>query len=81
VYFYEKEKTGAMQVGYEVKIQRVDRGATKSFYINFPAALAEAAGIEKGEAWEWSVEDLNTFVLQRRKPRKSLRSNKEQLLS
>jgi hypothetical protein len=67
-------------MGYEVKIQRVDRGATKSFYINFPAALAEAAGIVKGEAWEWSVEDLNTFVLQRCKPLKPLRSKKQQPL-
>ena len=60
-------------MGYEVKIQRVDRGRTKSFYVNFPAAIAEAANIVKGEAWEWSVDDRNTFVLQRKKPLKSLR--------
>jgi hypothetical protein len=63
-------------MGYEVKIQRVDRGKTKSFYINFPAAIAEAANITKGEAWEWSVEDRNVFILQRKKPLKSLRKNK-----
>jgi hypothetical protein len=34
-------------MGYTVKIQRVERGKTKSFYINFPAAVAEAAQIEK----------------------------------
>ena len=52
-------------MGYKVKIQKVDRGATKSFYINFPAAVAEASKIEKGEDMEWIVEDKNTFVLQR----------------
>lgn len=52
-------------MGYKAKIQRVDRGATKSFYINFPAAVAEACILEKGEEMEWIIEDKNTFVLQR----------------
>jgi len=52
-------------MGYQVKIQRVDRGATKSFYVNFPAAVAEASNIEKGEEMEWIIEDKNTFTLQR----------------
>jgi len=63
-------------MGYEVKIQRVDRGQAKSFYVNFPAAMAEAAGIVKGEAWEWSIEDRNTFIIERKKPLKSLRKKK-----
>lgn len=58
-------------MGYTVKIQRVERGKTKSFYINFPAAVAEAAQIEKGEVLEWVIEDRNTFVLRRIKPIKS----------
>ena len=60
-------------MGYKVKIQRVERGQTKSFYINFPAAMAEACNIEKGEELEWLIEDKNTFILQRVKkviPRK-----------
>lgn len=52
-------------MGYKVKIQKVDRGTTKSFYINFPAALAEASKLDKGEEMEWIVEDKNTFILQR----------------
>jgi len=52
-------------MGYKVKIQRVDRKSTKSFYINFPAAIAEAAQLEKGEEMEWIIEDKNTFVLRR----------------
>jgi len=54
-----------LKMGYKVKIQKVDRGATKSFYVNFPAAVAEACKIDKGEEMEWVIEDKNTFILQR----------------
>ena len=59
-------------MGHQIKIQRVERGATKSYYVNFPAALAEAAQIEKGEELEWLVEDRNAFLLRRVKPKKSI---------
>lgn len=62
-------------MGYKVKIQKVERGKTKSFYINFPAAIAESAGIEKGEEMEWIIEDRNTYVLKRVKPTKSVLNN------
>lgn len=52
-------------MGYRAKIQRVDRGKTKSFYINLPAAVAEACNIQKGEEMEWLVEDRDIFVLKR----------------
>ncbi len=52
-------------MGYQVKIQKVERGTTKSFYINFPAAVAEACNLEKGETMEWIIEDKNSFTLQR----------------
>jgi hypothetical protein len=64
-------------MGYKVKIQKVDRGMTKSFYVNFPAALAESARIEKGEEMEWLIEDKNTFVLLRIKPAKSILKKKK----
>ncbi len=60
------------KMGYKVKIQRVDRGRTKSFYINFPAAVAESSQIKKGEEMEWVIEDRNIFVLKRLKPLKSV---------
>ena len=63
-------------MGYRVKIQKVERPTNKSFYVNLPAALAESAGIEKGEEMEWLVEDRNCFVLKRVKARKSLLSPK-----
>jgi hypothetical protein len=55
-------------MGYKVKIQRVDRKTTKSFYINFPAAIAEAMKMEKGEEYEWEIEDKNTLVFKRVQP-------------
>jgi hypothetical protein len=52
-------------MGYKVKIQRVERRNTKSFYVNFPASIAEAGQIEKGEEMEWLIEDRDTYVLKR----------------
>jgi len=58
-------------MGHKIKIQRVERGTTKSYYVNFPVALAEAAQIQKGEQLEWLMEDRNTFILRRVTPNKS----------
>lgn len=63
-------------MGHRIKIQRVERGTTKSFYVNFPATLAEAAQIEKGEELEWLLEDRNTFVLRRVNPQKPVLKGK-----
>lgn len=65
-------------MGYQVKIQRVDRGKTKSFYVNFPAAVAEAGEILKGEEMEWVIQDKDTYVLKRVKKSKSLIINKKE---
>jgi antitoxin component of MazEF toxin-antitoxin module len=66
-------------MGHQIKIQRVERGTTKSYYVNFPAALAEAAQIEKGEELEWLVEDRNAFLLRRVKAKKSILKGKKPL--
>ena len=60
------------KMGYKVKIQKVERGATKSFYVNFPAAVAEACVLQKGEEMEWLIEDRNNFVLKRVKVQASI---------
>jgi antitoxin component of MazEF toxin-antitoxin module len=52
-------------MGYKIKIQKVQRPTNKSFYVNMPAAIAEALSIEKGEEFEWTIEDKNTLVLKR----------------
>jgi hypothetical protein len=58
-------------VGYRVKLQKVERPTNKSYYINFPAAIAESAKMEKGEELEWLIEDRNTFLLKRVRQAKS----------
>ena len=65
-----------MPMGYLIKIQKVERPTNRSYYLNFPVALAEAIDLAKGEEWEWSVEDKNTLVLIRKtkKTRRKLRS-------
>ena len=59
-------------MGYKVKIQKVERPTNQSFYINFPATIAESCEIAKGEEMEWLIQDRNTFVLKRKKKAKSL---------
>ena len=66
-------------MGHLIKIQRVERGTTKSYYVNFPAALAEAAQIQKGEEFEWLLEDKNAFLLRRKKTKKSILKDREPL--
>jgi hypothetical protein len=56
-------------MGYPVKIQKVERPTNRSYYVNFPVALAEAIGLEKGEDLEWLLEDKNTLILQRIRPK------------
>lgn len=57
-------------MGYRIKIQKVERPTNRSFYVNLPAALAEAINVEKGEEFEWEVEDKNTLIFKRVKPLK-----------
>ncbi len=55
-------------MGYPVKIQKVDRPTNRSYYVNFPVALAEALRIKKGEEFHWLIEDKNTLILERQRP-------------
>ena len=50
-------------MGYLIKVQKVDRPTNRSYYVNLPVVLAEAIGLQKGEQWEWSMEDKNTLML------------------
>jgi bifunctional DNA-binding transcriptional regulator/antitoxin component of YhaV-PrlF toxin-antitoxin module len=58
-------------MGYRVRVQRVDRPTNRSFYLNFPSPIADAVDLQKGEEFEWFVEDRNTFVIKRIKTHKS----------
>jgi antitoxin component of MazEF toxin-antitoxin module len=59
-------------MGYLVKLQKVERPTNRSFYVNLPAAIADAIQLDKGEELEWFIEDKNTLILRRRKPAKPL---------
>jgi hypothetical protein len=65
-----------MPMGYPVKLQKVERPTNRSYYINLPSALAEAIQAEKGEEFEWILEDRNILLLQRLKPLPSVRPKK-----
>ena len=55
-------------MGYPVKIQKVQRPTNRSYYVNLPVTLAEALEVQKGESFEWLLENKNTLILQRLKP-------------
>lgn len=58
-------------MGYLVKLQKVERPTNRSFYVNLPAALADAIELGKGEELEWFIEDKNTLILRRKRIRKA----------
>ena len=54
-------------MGYPTKVQQIRRKKTADqYYINFPAAIAEAMDFEKGEVVEWIVEDKANLIVHRR---------------
>ncbi len=54
-----------MDGGYRVKLQKVERPTNRSYYVNFPVALAEAMNMQKGEEFDWIIEDKNTLIFTR----------------
>lgn len=52
-------------MGFPTKIQLIKRAKSEQWYINFPAAVAQAMEFEKGEVVEWIIEDKKKMVLKR----------------
>lgn len=52
-------------MGFPTKVQRINRQKSEQWYINFPAALAQAMEFFRGETVEWFIEDKETLVLHR----------------
>lgn len=50
---------------YPTKVQLINRKESEQFYVNVPAALAQAMDFAKGEQVQWTVHDRATLVLQR----------------
>ena len=63
-------------MGFVTKIQRVDRPTNQSFYVIMPSALAQAFDVDKGEEFEWIIEDKNLLLLRRATPKKKFSSKK-----
>lgn len=52
-------------MGYPTKIQLIKRAKSEQWYINFPAAVAQAIEFQQGEVVEWIIDDHQRLVLQR----------------
>ena len=61
-------------MGYPTKVQRIQRKASEQWYVNFPAALAQAMEFAKGEVVEWVVQDRTTLTLRRTEAKKAKRA-------
>jgi len=64
-------------MGYQIKVQKVERPTNRSYYVNLPVVLAETLAITKGEAWQWSVKDQDTLVFSRVKIKKTRAATKK----
>lgn len=61
-------------MGYSVRLQKINRPTNRSFYVTIPVVLVDTLELQKGEEWQWTVDDRNTLVLQRVRPKRSRRA-------
>lgn len=52
-------------MGYPTKIQRIKRANSEQWYINIPAAVAQAIEFEQGEVVEWIIDNHQRLVVLR----------------
>jgi hypothetical protein len=52
-------------MAYYSKLQVIERGQNRQYYLICPAPLAAALEMEKGEELEWVLQDRNTFEIRR----------------
>lgn len=64
-------------MGFPTKIQLIKRVKSEQWYINFPAAVAQAMEFEKGEVVEWVVENKQKMTLKRVPTQLSAESKKK----
>lgn len=53
-------------MGYPTKVQLIKRKASEQYYINFPAAIAQAMDFSKAEHVEWTIADKKHLILSRK---------------
>lgn len=54
-------------MGCPTKVQLIDRKKSQQWYVNFPAAIAQAMEFAKGEEVQWLVADKGHLILSRQK--------------
>jgi antitoxin component of MazEF toxin-antitoxin module len=52
-------------MGYPTKVQVIKRIKSEQWYVNFPAAVAQAIEFKQGEVVEWLIDDNQRLILQR----------------
>ena len=67
-------------MGYPTKVQRITRKNSEQWYINFPAAIAQAMDFQRGEIVEWHIEGRDRLLLVRKETPPSLRKKTTALL-
>ena len=61
-------------MGYKVKLQKITRPTNNTFGVTIPVVMVETLELEKGEEFEWLVEDKNTMILRRKNLKKMKKS-------
>ena len=68
-FFYEVlylvKRLDIKTMGYPTKIQIIRRANSEQWYVNFPAAVAQAIEFQQGEIVEWLIDDHQNLVLKR----------------
>ncbi len=54
-----------LDMGYSTKLQCIKRVKSEQWYVNFPAAVAQAIELQEGEIVEWLIDDYQNLVLKR----------------
>ena len=52
-------------MGCPTRVQLIQRKESQQWYVNFPAAIAQAIEFQRGEVVEWFIEDKSKLVLER----------------
>jgi hypothetical protein len=54
------------RMSYPTTVQLIQRKSSQQWYVNLPAALANAMDFDKGETVEWTLLDRSRLLLIRR---------------
>jgi hypothetical protein len=52
-------------MGFQTKIQLINRKQSRQWYVNFPSACAQMMNFRKGEVVEWVITPGGDLVLKR----------------